>query len=127
MLRLLLNLLWIICGGFVTALGYFLGGVILCLTVVGIPFGVQCMKLAGVALMPFGKDVRDDPAAPGSGVLGTVMNVLWFLVAGLWIALAHVAHAIPLAVSIVGLPFAYQHVKLAVFALFPFGRRIVEL
>lgn len=125
-MRLLLNVLWWICGGLMTAVGYFLGGLILCLTVVGIPFGVQCMKLAGLALFPFGKDLRDDPGSMGGGLLGTVMNVLWFLVAGVWIAIAHLGHALALAVTVIGIPWALQHVKLAVLALFPFGKRIVE-
>jgi uncharacterized membrane protein YccF (DUF307 family) len=77
MLRLLLNLLWaVVGGGLVTALGYALGGLVLCITVVGIPFGVQCFKIAGLSLFPFGKDIVADPTATGSGALGLVMNVL---------------------------------------------------
>ncbi|HEY4221704.1 MAG TPA: YccF domain-containing protein [Myxococcota bacterium] len=124
-MRLLLNILWVILGGgLVTALEYAVGGLLLCLTVVGIPFGVQCFKIAGLALTPFGRDIVDDPASAGGGALGLVMNILWFVVAGLWIFLTHVALAIGLAVSIIGIPFALQHVKLAVLALFPFGKRI---
>jgi uncharacterized membrane protein YccF (DUF307 family) len=119
--RLLLNLLWIVFGGgFVLWLEYMLGGLLLCLTIVGIPFGVQCFKLAGLALLPFGKDVDTETSA--TGVLRTVFNVLWFLVAGIWIFITHVGLAIGLAITIIGIPFALQHLKLAVLALWPFGR-----
>jgi len=125
-MRLLLNILWaILGGGLVTALEYAIGGLILCCTIVGIPFGVQCFKLAGLALFPFGKDIHDDPTAAGSGMLGLVMNILWFLVAGIWTFVTHIGLALGLAVTIIGIPFALQHVKLAVLALFPFGRRVV--
>jgi uncharacterized membrane protein YccF (DUF307 family) len=120
-MRLLLNLLWIIFGGgFVLWLEYMLGGLLLCLTIIGIPFGLQCFKLAGLALLPFGKDVDTDSAA--SGALALIFNILWFVVAGIWIFLTHVALAIGLAISIIGIPFALQHVKLALLALWPFGR-----
>lgn len=126
MIRLALNVLWLIFGGFVTSLGYLLGGLVLCLTVIGIPFGVQCFKLAGLAFWPFGQTAEEIPTRESGGVIELVMNVLWFLVAGVWIALAHLGHAVALAVSIIGLPFAFQHVKLALFAVFPFGRQIVD-
>ncbi len=125
MVRLLLNLLWIVLGGgFLIWLEYLLGGLLLCLTVVGIPFGVQCFKIAGMGLLPFGKEVREDPTAAGSGCLGLLMNIVWFLVAGLWIAITHLTLALACAVTIIGLPFALQHVKLAVLALAPFGKRV---
>jgi uncharacterized membrane protein YccF (DUF307 family) len=124
-MRLLLNVLWVVLGGgFVIWLEYMIGGLLLCLTVVGIPFGVQCFKIAGVGLLPFGKEILDDPASAGTGCLGLVMNVLWFIVAGLWICLSHLALALASAVTIIGIPFAVQHVKLAVLALAPFGKRI---
>jgi len=120
-MRLLLNLLWIIFGGgFVLWLEYMLGGLLLCLTIIGIPFGLQCFKLAGLALLPFGKDVDTDSA--GSGALAMIFNLLWFVVAGIWIFLTHVALAAGLAITIIGIPFAVQHVKLALLALWPFGR-----
>ncbi|ATB26576.1 YccF domain-containing protein [Melittangium boletus] len=118
-MRLLLNLLWIVFGGFIIALEYLLGGLLLCLTVIGIPFGVQCFKLAGLGLMPFGKDIVD---APGSSSIGCILNVFWLLVAGIWIFLSHIGLALGLAVTIIGIPFAIQHVKLALLALAPFGK-----
>jgi uncharacterized membrane protein YccF (DUF307 family) len=126
--RLILNVLWIVLGGgFVIWLEYVLGGLILCLTIVGIPFGLQCFKIAGLGLLPFGKDIDSDPEAAGSGCLGTAMNVLWLVVAGLWIFLSHVALGIAAAVTIIGIPFALQHLKLAVLALMPFGKRVTTM
>jgi uncharacterized membrane protein YccF (DUF307 family) len=123
--RTLLNVLWIVLGGgLVTCIGYLIGGLLLCLTIVGIPFGVQCFKIAGLALLPFGKDIESDPDAAGSGCLGAVMNLFWLVVAGLWIFLSHIALAIGSALTIIGLPFALQHLKLAVLALMPFGKRV---
>ncbi len=124
-MRLLLNLLWIVFGGgFLIALEYLIGGLILCLTVIGIPFGVQCFKIAGLGLMPFGKDVQD---APGSSAIGLALNILWIIVAGIWIFLSHLALAAGLAITVIGIPFAIQHIKLAVLALAPFGKRVREL
>jgi uncharacterized membrane protein YccF (DUF307 family) len=119
MIRLLLNLFWIVLGGgFVIWLEYMIVGVLLCLTVVGIPFGAQCIKIAWLGLLPFGKDIERDGSVP---ILGTLGNIVWFVVAGVWIFLSHIALAIGLAVTIIGIPFAIQHVKLALLALWPFG------
>jgi uncharacterized membrane protein YccF (DUF307 family) len=118
-MRILLNLLWIIFGGgFIIWIEYMLAGVILCITIVGIPFGVQCFKIAGIGLLPFGKNIQRDPNVRFFGTLG---NVLWFLFAGLWIFISHVGLAIALAVTIIGIPFSVQHLKLALLALWPFG------
>lgn len=126
-MRTLLNVLWVIVGGgLVIFLEYVLGGLLLCLTIVGIPFGTQCFKIATMGLLPFGKDIEHDAASAGGGCLGVGMNVLWFLVAGLWIFLSHVALGVGLALTVIGLPFALQHLKLGVLALFPFGKRIVD-
>jgi uncharacterized membrane protein YccF (DUF307 family) len=120
-MRLLLNLLWIVLGGgLLLWLEYVLVGLVLCLTIVGIPFGVQCFKIAGLALLPFGKDIDARPAAEGA--LRVIGNVVWFVFAGLWIFLTHLALAVGLAVTIIGIPFAVQHFKLALLAVWPFGR-----
>jgi uncharacterized membrane protein YccF (DUF307 family) len=122
-MRLLGNLLWIIlAGGLVTCLQYLLVGVILCLTIIGIPFGLQCFKMAELSLVPFGRRVIVDPAA---GSVSLLMNVIWVVVAGIWIALTHLGFALVCAVTIIGIPFAIQHVKLAVLGLWPFGRKIL--
>jgi uncharacterized membrane protein YccF (DUF307 family) len=123
-MRLLLNILWIVLGGgFVIALEYLIGGLLLCLTVIGIPFGVQCFKIAGLGLLPFGKDIQD---APGGSAIGCALNVFWLIVAGIWIFLSHIALALGLAVTIIGIPFAFQHLKLAMLALAPFGKLVRE-
>jgi len=127
-MNLLLNVLWaILGGGLVIAVEYVLGGIVLCLTVVGIPFGLQCFKLAKLALTPFGHDVEVDRTVSPGGPLEAAMNVVWFVFAGLWTFLTHVGLGISLAVTIIGIPFAFQHLKLAILALFPFGRRVVEV
>jgi uncharacterized membrane protein YccF (DUF307 family) len=124
--RLLLNILWIVLGGgFVIFVEYLIGGLLLCLTVVGIPFGLQCFKIAFLGLLPFGKDIEHDVSSAGGGCLGTAMNILWFVVAGVWIFLSHVALGLACAVTIIGIPFALQHLKLGVLSLFPFGKKIV--
>ncbi len=121
-MSLLLNVLWIFLGGgFVIAAEYVLVGLLLCLTLVGIPAGVQCFKIAAFGLVPFGKTFVDDRSA---GVLSFGLNVLWFLLAGVWIFLSHVALGAALCVTIIGIPFGVQHFKLALFALAPFGKQI---
>ncbi len=122
-MRFLLNLLWaILGGGLVTALQYLLAGLVCCVTIIGIPFGVQCFKLAGLALFPFGKDFSSE----GKGVVSFGLNIVWLLCAGIWIFLTHVAIGLTCAVSIIGIPFAYQHLKLGMLAVAPFGTRIWE-
>lgn len=118
------NILWIVLGGGILLfLEYLIGGITLCLTIIGIPFGVQCIKLSVLALVPFGKEVRSIPVSPG--FLSTVMNVIWILVGGVWIAITHLFFAVLCAITIIGIPFAKQHMKLASLALTPFGKEIV--
>lgn len=120
MINFILNVLWIIFGGgLVIFLEYALVGVLLCLTVVGIPFGLQCFKIAGLGLFPFGKDIERDRGVP---LLGTMGNILWMALAGIWICISHIVLAAGLAVTLIGIPFAIQHLKLALLALWPFGR-----
>lgn len=114
------NLIWLIFGGFVAGLGYIVGGLAMCLTIVGIPFGVQNIKLGMATFAPFGKEIveYDHVNSP----LSLLLNVLWLVLFGWEIALAHLTMAALLALTIVGLPFAAQHIKLIPLALFPFGR-----
>ena len=119
-MRLLLNILWFILGGgFLIWLSYIFVGLLLCITVVGIPFGVQCFKIAQLGGFPFGKDIQRRDPVP---IFGTVGNILWLVFAGLWIFIEHIALAVGLTITIIGIPFAYQHLKLALLALWPFGR-----
>ncbi len=118
------NIIWVVFGGFLIFLEYLFAGLLLCLTIVGIPFGLQAIKLAQLALWPFGKHIEYMDYAPGC--LSTIMNILWLLIGGIWIALSHLVFGIIFAITIVGIPFASQHFKLVGLALTPFGRRIVN-
>lgn len=117
---LLGNLLWLIFGGLLSGLGYIIGGLLLCVTIIGIPFGIQSMKLGVATFTPFGKDLVEREDA--NSCLRLVFNVIWLLLFGWEIALVHLIHAAVLAVTIVGIPFAWQHVKLVPMSLLPFGR-----
>ena len=123
-MSLLGNILWIILGGgLILFLEYLVCGLLLCVSIVGIPFGVQCMKLSLLALVPFGNEIRQIERA--SGCLSTVMNIVWIVIGGIWIALTHLIFAFLCALTIIGIPFAKQHIKLASLALMPFGREVV--
>lgn len=117
------NIIWLVFGGIVISLEYVVSSLVLMLTIIGIPFGLQTLKLALLALWPFGSEVRTRPGNPGC--LSTIMNIIWFFIGGIWIALTHLAFGLLFAITIVGLPFAMQHFKLAGLALTPFGRDIV--
>ena len=123
-MNLLLNILWIFLGGgIILFFEYMLGGLALCITIVGIPFGLQCFKLAIFALAPFGVQAVDTSYA--GGCLPVLFNILWILLGGLWIAITHLVLALIFAITIIGIPFAVQHVKMAGFAITPFGKQIV--
>lgn len=117
------NLIWLICGGFFAALGYIVGGFVLCLTIIGIPFGMQCFKLAGVELAPFGRQVV--PAQSGMGCLSLLCNIIWLICGGLYTAVIHLVFALLLTITIIGIPFARQHLKLMELSLMPFGKRVI--
>ena len=122
-MKLLGNVLWLVFGGLLIAIEYFIASLILMLTIIGIPFGIQTLKLASLAFWPFGKDTELNSRPSG---LSTVMNVIWILIGGVWISLSHIILGILLGITIVGIPFAKQHFKLASFALTPFGRTIIR-
>jgi uncharacterized membrane protein YccF (DUF307 family) len=119
-MTLLGNLIWLIFGGLLVAVGYIVGGLAICLTIIGIPFGIQSIKLGLAALTPFGKQIVTEKDA--GSTLHLVFNVIWLVLFGWEIALAHLLSALVLAITIIGLPFAKQHIKLLPLALFPFGR-----
>ena len=122
-MKLLGNIIWALFGGLFIALYYFVVGLLLCLTVVGIPFGLQLMKMAGFALWPFGHEVQAGPQ--DSGCLSVFMNILWIILGGIEIALTHLGLGVAFCVTIIGIPFGLQHFKMALLALVPFGKIIV--
>ena len=116
------NFLWIIFGGFIIAVEYVISSIFLMLTIIGIPFGLQTLKMADLALWPFGRDTRTTETS--SGCLSVLMNFLWIIVGGFWIFVTHMILGILLAITIIGIPFARQHFKLAALAFTPFGREV---
>ncbi|MCR4825100.1 MAG: YccF domain-containing protein [Bacteroidales bacterium] len=121
-MKFLGNLLWLILGGFLVALIYYIVGLLLCITIVGIPFGYQLFKLGTYALWPFGHELVDGPNEPGC--LSVVMNLLWILLGWWEIALVHLVCGLLLCVTVIGLPWGLQHFKMALNAIFPFGKEI---
>ena len=119
-MSLLGNIIWLIFGGLIAGLGYIIGGLLICLTIIGIPFGIQTMKIGVATLTPFGKEVVELDDA--NSVTRLVLNVFWLILFGWEIALAHAGSALVLAITIIGIPFALQHLKLIPLALLPFGR-----
>lgn len=130
-MRTILNLLWFVLGGVWMGLGWWLAGLIMAVTIIGLPWARSCFVLGTFCFFPFGQEAvsraeltgRDDL---GTGPLGTVANIIWFLVAGIWLAIGHITAAIANAVTIIGIPFAYQHLKLAACALAPVGKTVVS-
>lgn len=121
-MRFIGNILWLILGGFIISLYYFVIGLLFCLTIIGIPFGLQLFKMAGFALWPFGNNILSD--TNDGGCLSIIMNVIWILVGGIEIASLHVTFGLICCVTIIGIPFGLQHFKMALLALIPFGKKI---
>ncbi len=122
-MKLVGNIIWIVFGGLIIATEYLISSLLLMVTIVGIPFGIQTLKLAMLSLWPFGSEIRESKGS--SGCLSTIMNIIWFFIGGIWIALTHLVFGILFFITIIGIPFAMQHFKLAGLALTPFGREIV--
>ena len=123
MLRLILNVVWLVLSGFWLFLGYALAGIVMCLLIITIPFGLQAFKLAGFALWPFGRSVLFEPGRSAGSLAG---NGIWVVLAGWWLALLHIGSAIALAVTIIGIPLAWADLKLVPVALVPFGSEVVD-
>ena len=121
--NLLGNIIWLVFGGLISALGYFIGGIVLCLTIIGIPFGLQCFKVGMIVLAPFGTHVVSDSSS--NGCLTAIFNIIWLLCGGLWTAITHIFFGILLYLTIIGIPFGRQHFKLVEISLMPFGKRLV--
>ncbi len=123
MLRWLFNVIWLVTGGIWLALGYFLFGLIACIFIVTIPAGIASFRMAQYALWPFGKAVVPAPGAHGGHAL---MNAIWFCVAGLWLAIAHVTTAVAQFATIIGIPLALVNLKMIPVTCFPFGKRVID-
>ncbi|MES2584554.1 MAG: YccF domain-containing protein [Pseudomonadota bacterium] len=124
------NILWFVLGGFFMGLGWWLAGLLCAITIVGLPWAKACFVIGQFAFLPFGKEAVSRAVVSGvedigTSVLGTVGNVLWFIFAGVWLALGHLASALCCFVTIIGIPFGVQHIKLALIALAPVGKTIV--
>jgi uncharacterized membrane protein YccF (DUF307 family) len=118
------NLIWLIFGGLISAIGYMVGGFALCLTIVGIPFGLQCFKLAFFVLWPFGREAVSTSSSSGCSTV--LLNIIWIIFGGIWVALTHVVFGALLFITIIGIPFARQHFKLVEISLAPFGKKIID-
>ncbi|MBR0273912.1 MAG: YccF domain-containing protein [Bacteroidaceae bacterium] len=122
-MKVLGNIIWLIFGGLHIALEYFFASFALMITIIGIPFGLQSLKLGVLAIWPFGSQVKEKESQ--SGCLNLFMNVLWFFVGGIWIFLTHILYGVILCITIIGIPFGKMHFRLAKLALSPFGKEVV--
>ena len=123
-MRIILNVIWLVFGGLWLALGYFLAGVLCCILIVTIPFGIASFRVGVYALWPFGKTVMEKPTA---GVASVVGNVIWVIVAGVWLAIGHVITAVAMAITIIGIPLAVANLKMIPVSLMPLGKDIVDV
>ena len=121
-MRLLLNVLWFVLGGWISGSLWLLAAVILAITVIGLPWAPAAARMAAFSYWPFGKTIVDRDTGPTS----LLLNIVWFVLAGWWLAIHHIVLAAALAVTIIGLPFAFQHLKLAMVSLAPVGKTIIE-
>ncbi|MGA2814803.1 MAG: YccF domain-containing protein [Xanthobacteraceae bacterium] len=124
---LVLNLLWIVFGGLWMAAGWLLAAVIMAITIIGLPWARAALTIAGYTFLPFGNTVVSRSSGIGAGPLGALGNIIWLVFAGWWLALGHLITAIFLAVTIIGIPFAWAHLKLAGLALWPIGKDVVSV
>ncbi len=132
MLRFIANVIWFLCGGVVMGLGWWLAGLVAAITIVGIPWARACFVIGTFSFWPFGYEAISRTELSGRGDLGTgplgfIGNVVWFLLAGWWLALGHLASALACFITIIGIPFGLQHLKLAVIALAPIGMTVVPI
>jgi uncharacterized membrane protein YccF (DUF307 family) len=120
-MKLLCNILWFIFGGFVSGLSWIFSGLIWCISIIGIPYGIQCFKFATLSFFPFGKDVEY-----GGGAVSTIANIIWLIFFGIWMAIGHVITGALWCITIIGIPFGKQFFKLAKLSLMPFGAQVVK-
>jgi len=122
-MNILGNLVWLVFGGLFSAIGYMIAGILLCCTIIGIPFGLQCFKIAGLVLWPFGRRVVTTDKS--GGCLYILFNILWLCTGGLYTAVVHLFFGVLLCLTIIGIPFGRQHFKLAALSLAPFGKQVI--
>jgi uncharacterized membrane protein YccF (DUF307 family) len=122
-MRLVLNIIWLVLGGFWMAVGYAIAGVVLAITIIGIPFAIASFRMANFALWPFGRRLVDEPDAGAMSVIG---NILWLVLAGWWLALGHIVTGIAMCITIIGIPLGVASFKLVPVSLVPLGKRIVD-
>jgi uncharacterized membrane protein YccF (DUF307 family) len=123
-MRLILNVIWLVLAGFWMAVGYAVAGLICCILIITIPWGIASFRIANYALWPFGREVVDKPGAGTGSLLG---NVIWIIVAGLWLAIGHIVTGIALCVTIIGIPLGLANFKLVKVSLVPLGKEIVDV
>ncbi|MBP2412473.1 uncharacterized membrane protein YccF (DUF307 family) [Arthrobacter stackebrandtii] len=123
-MKTILNIIWLLFGGLWLALGYVLAGILCCILIITIPWGIASFRIAGYALWPFGRTVIEKPG--GSGVASVLGNVIWILVAGIWIVIGHITTAIAMAITIIGIPLAIANLKMIPVSLMPLGKEIVS-
>jgi uncharacterized membrane protein YccF (DUF307 family) len=131
-MTLLLNLIWLIFGGLFMGVAWFFAGLLVAITIIGLPWAASCFRIGGFTLWPFGREAVDRRLMTGredigTGPLGTIGNIIWLLTLGIPLAIGHVAAAVACAVTIIGLPFAWQHIKLAQISLWPIGTEVVDI
>jgi uncharacterized membrane protein YccF (DUF307 family) len=122
-MRLVLNIIWLVLGGFWMAVGYAVAGVLLAITIIGIPFAIASFRMADFTLWPFGRRLIDEPR---SGAMAVIGNILWLVLAGWWLALGHIVHGIAMCITIIGIPLGIASFKLVPVSLMPLGKRIVS-
>jgi uncharacterized membrane protein YccF (DUF307 family) len=125
-LSLILNVLWILSGGIWMALGWLLAALIMAITIIGLPWARAALTISAYTLLPFGQTVVDRRGSPVGETLGFFGNLIWLVLAGWWLAIGHLLTAIALAITIIGLPFAWAHLKLAGISLWPVGKEVVS-
>ncbi|GLY51995.1 YccF domain-containing protein [Lentzea sp. NBRC 102530] len=123
-MRLILNVIWLVLAGFWMAVGYAVAGIICCILIITIPWGIASFRIANYALWPFGREVVDKPGAGAGSLLG---NIIWIVVAGFWLAIGHIVTGIALCVTIIGIPLGVANFKLVKVSLVPLGKEIIEL
>ena len=128
---MLLNLIWLIFGGLVMAIAWFCAGILVAITIIGLPWAAACFRIGGFTLWPFGREAVDRRLLTGredmgTGPLGTIANIIWLVILGIPLAIGHLAAAVACAVTIIGIPFAWQHIKLAQISLWPIGTEVVD-